>query len=75
MRGKSRAILEYQRKVEDGLSVVGVRIAFLPDLHGSTQIGFGLVEAATAQVPESRLVQTAHIVGITAQGFLVIVEG
>ena len=68
-------ILQTKRQVEDGLSVVGVGIALLPYLHGFPQVRLCLVEPSAAQVPESRLAQAAHVVGVAPQGFFVVVEG
>ena len=44
-------ILEAEGEGVDGLAVVGVGIAALQHLDGSAQVGLGLVEAATTQVP------------------------
>ena len=71
------AKLEFQREgeVEDGLAIVGVGVAALPDLHGSAQVLLGLLETSAAQVPKSNLVEAAHVVGVAAQGLLIVVEG
>ena len=66
--------LQTECQIEQRLTVIRIGIALLPDLHRLSQIGFCLLESSTTQIPESRLIQTAHIVGITAQGFLIIVE-
>ena len=68
-------IFQTEGEIEDGLTVVGVRIALLPYLHSSAQIGLCLTEASTTQIPQACLGQAAHIVRITAQGLFVIVEG
>ena len=44
-------ILQGKGKVKDGLTIIRIRIAFLPYLHSLTEIALCLVKASTAQVP------------------------
>ena len=75
--GLLRTLQVFQRqcKVEDGLALIGVRVTLLPNLHSFTQIRLSLIETSASQVPKTHLVQTAHIIGIATQSFLVVVEG
>ena len=67
-------VLECKGQVEDGFAVVGVGVALLPYPHGLSQVGLCLVKASAAQVPQSCLVQTAHVIRVAAQGLFVVVE-
>ena len=66
-------VFQAEGEVEDRLSLVGVRVALLPYLYGTAQILFCLLEPSAAQIPQSGLVQTAHVVGVAAQRLLVVV--
>ena len=68
-------VFQAEGEVEDRLSLVGVRVALLPYLYGTAQIPFCLLEPSAAQIPQSGLVQTAHVVGVAAQRLLVVVQG
>ena len=67
-------ILQRKGEIVDWLAVVGVRVAFLRQFHGLAQIVLSLAEAPPADIPQAKLVQAAYVVGVTAQGFLVIVN-
>ena len=68
-------VFQTEREIEDGLTVVWIRIALLPYLHGFPQIAFRFLETSATQIPQPRLVKAAHIVRVTAQSFLIIIEG
>ena len=68
-------ILQGKGKVVDGFSVIGIGIALGDEFHGLAQEGFCLVEAPLADVPQSEGVETTDVVGVAAQGFLVVVGG
>ena len=67
-------ILEAEGEVVDGLSVVGIGVATLQHLDSSAQVGFGLVEATTTQVPQTYLIVASVVHWITTQSLLVVVE-
>jgi hypothetical protein len=67
-------ILEAEGEVVDGLAVVRVGVAALQHLDSSAQVGLGLVEAATTQVPKTYLIVATVVQGVATQGLLVIVE-
>ena len=71
--GDFAQILERQRKIVDGFAIVGIGIAALRELHGLAQILFGLGETALADVPKTKGIEAADVVGIATQGFLVVV--
>jgi len=54
-------------------TVVGVRVTLVEHLLSTPQIFLGLGKAATAEKPQSHLIQTAVVVRITTQCLLVII--
>ena len=68
-------IFQCKGQIENSLTIVRIRIAFLPDFHSLAQIELSLVKTATAQIPQTSLIQTAHIIGVATQSLLIIVEG
>ena len=67
-------IAQRQGEVVERLTVVGIRIALIENFLGMAQIGFCFTEATTAQIPQPHLVEATIIVGVAAQGFLIIVS-
>ena len=68
-------ILQRKGKVVDRLAVVWVGVTLLRQFHSLAQILLCLTEASPADIPQSELVEATDVVGVTAQGFLVVVNG
>ena len=68
-------VFQTEREMEDSLAVVWIRITLLPYFHSFPQVAFCLLETSATQIPQPRLVETAHVIGVTPQGLLVIIEG
>ena len=67
-------VFQCEGEMIDGLPVIGVRVALLREAHGLAQIGFRLGKASLADEPESHGIETTDVIGVAAQGLLIIVH-